>query len=170
MPDLTRRPDPHRAYSWLVYYSDVHIGAIGEIAAYGIAGSICSGAAVDQTGALIASNTILRLVARERKHGWNANRQNRAARIGRHRGRLGAAVTEISTMSRWTDEELRALVTLWPTNSPSQIAKRLNRLRRAITSKATQLRQVGLLPADPPKGLRPRPKTKRPPPVADNPI
>jgi hypothetical protein len=24
---------------------------------------------------LIASNTILRLVARERKHGWNANRQ-----------------------------------------------------------------------------------------------
>jgi hypothetical protein len=75
-------------------------------------------------------------------------------------------------MSRWTDEELRALVTLWPTNSPSQIAKRLNRLRCAISRKATQLRQVGLLPADPPKGLRPRPKTKAkpPPPVGDNPI
>jgi hypothetical protein len=75
-------------------------------------------------------------------------------------------------MSRWTDEELRVLVALWPTNSPSQIAKRLNRLCRAISSKATQLRQVGLLPPDPPKGLRPRPKTKpKPPPsVGDNPI
>jgi hypothetical protein len=27
-------------------------------------------------------------------------------------------------MSRWTDEELRELVTLWPTNSATQIAKR----------------------------------------------
>ena len=75
-------------------------------------------------------------------------------------------------MSRWTDEELRELVTLWPTNSASEIAKRLHRLPCAISSKATQLRQVGLLPADPPKGLRPRPKTKAkpPPPVGDNPL
>ena len=28
-------------------------------------------------------------------------------------------------MSRWTDEELRELVTLWPTNSASEIANRL---------------------------------------------
>ena len=35
-------------------------------------------------------------------------------------------------MSRWTDEELRELVTLWPTNSVSQIAKQLHRRRSAI--------------------------------------
>jgi hypothetical protein len=34
--------------------------------------SHCSGAAVDQTGALIASRSILRLVARESKHGQYA--------------------------------------------------------------------------------------------------
>ena len=50
-------------------------------------------------------------------------------------------------MSRWTDEELRELVTLWPTNSASQIAKRLHRLRSAIRSKAERLRQEGLLAA-----------------------
>jgi GcrA cell cycle regulator len=69
-------------------------------------------------------------------------------------------------MSRWTDEELRELVTLWPTNSASQIAKRLHRLRSAIRSKAEWLRQEGLLPphnppqhfdVNPPK-RRPRPK------------
>jgi hypothetical protein len=49
-------------------------------------------------------------------------------------------------MSRWTDEELRELVTLWPTNSASQIAKRLRRQRSAIRSKAERLRQEGLLP------------------------
>ena len=30
MPDLTRRPDPHRADSWLVYYGDVHVGTISK--------------------------------------------------------------------------------------------------------------------------------------------
>jgi hypothetical protein len=30
-------------------------------------------------------------------------------------------------MSRWTDEELRELITLWPTHSVSQIVKRLDR-------------------------------------------
>jgi len=34
----------------------------------------------------------------------------------------GATMTQ-AAMSRWTDEELRELVTLWPTNSASQIAK-----------------------------------------------
>ncbi|MGB8609758.1 hypothetical protein [Bradyrhizobium sp.] len=52
-------------------------------------------------------------------------------------------------MSRWTDEELRELVTLWPTNSASQIAKRLHRLRSAIRSKAERLRQEGLRPHNP---------------------
>jgi hypothetical protein len=28
MPDLTRRPDPHRKDAWLVYYGDVHVGTI----------------------------------------------------------------------------------------------------------------------------------------------
>ncbi len=54
-------------------------------------------------------------------------------------------------MSRWTDEELRELVTLWPTNSASQIAKRLRRQRSAIRSKAERLRQEGLLPHNPPQ-------------------
>jgi hypothetical protein len=35
----------------------------------GCLASHCSGAAVDQTGALIASRSILRLVARKSKHG-----------------------------------------------------------------------------------------------------
>ena len=40
-------------------------------------------------------------------------------------------------MSRWTDQELRELVTLWPTNSASQIAKQLHRRRSAICRKAS---------------------------------
>ena len=32
MPDLTRRPDPHRKDSWLVYYGDVHVGTIAPAA------------------------------------------------------------------------------------------------------------------------------------------
>jgi GcrA cell cycle regulator len=52
-------------------------------------------------------------------------------------------------MTRWTDEELRELVTLWPTNSASQIAKRLHRQRSAICRKAERLRQEGLLPHNP---------------------
>ena len=47
-------------------------------------------------------------------------------------------------MSRWTDEELRELVTLWPTNSASQIAKQLSRRRSAICRKAERLWQEGL--------------------------
>ena len=80
-------------------------------------------------------------------------------------------------MSRWTDEELRELLMLWPTNSASQIAKPLHRLRSAISWKATRLRQVGLLPpgfpkpCDPPKRLRPKPRPRKPPPpVDDNPF
>ena len=83
-------------------------------------------------------------------------------------------------MSRWTDEELRELVTLWPTNSASQIAKRLHRLRSAILTKVMRLRQTELLQPhlpkhfDPPKRLRPKPRprtrAKPPPPVGDNPF
>ena len=70
-------------------------------------------------------------------------------------------------MSRWTDEELRQLVTLWPTNSASEIAKRLHRLRSAVRGKAVRLRQEGLLPPNLPKHFdvnppkRPRPGPKR---------
>jgi GcrA cell cycle regulator len=69
-------------------------------------------------------------------------------------------------MSRWTDEELRELVTLWPTNSASEIAKRLHRLRSAVRGKAVRLRQEGLLPPNRPKHFdvippkRPRPGPK----------
>ena len=59
-------------------------------------------------------------------------------------------------MTRWTDEELRELVALWPTNSTSQIAKRLQRHRSAIRSKAERLRQEGLLPYNPAQRWRER--------------
>ena len=69
-------------------------------------------------------------------------------------------------MSRWTDEELRELVTLWPTNSASEIAKRLHRLRSAVRGKAARLRQEGLLPSNLPKRFDVNPP-KRPPPAAE---
>jgi hypothetical protein len=84
-------------------------------------------------------------------------------------------------MSRWTDEELRELVILWPTNSASEIAKRLHRLRSAVRGKAVRLRQEGLLPpnlpkhfdVNPPKRPRPIPKPRimaeAPPSVDDKP-
>jgi hypothetical protein len=30
MPDLTRRPDPHRADCWLIYFGDVHAGTLAR--------------------------------------------------------------------------------------------------------------------------------------------
>ena len=81
-------------------------------------------------------------------------------------------------MSRWTDEEPRELVTLWPTNSASEIAKRLHRLRSAVRGKAARLRQEGLLPpnlpkhfgVNPPKRPRPKPRimAEAPPPSVDD--
>ena len=47
-------------------------------------------------------------------------------------------------MSRWTDEELRELFTLWPTHSVSEPVERLHRPRWAIRSKAQRLRLDGL--------------------------
>ena len=61
---------------------------------------------------------------------------------------LGASMTE-AVMSRWTEEELRELVTLWPTHSVSQIVERLHRPRWAIRSKAKRLRLNGLQPHNP---------------------
>ena len=55
-------------------------------------------------------------------------------------------MTDEAPMSRWTDEELLELVTLWPTNSAKQIAKRMHRPRSAICSKAKWLRAEGVLP------------------------
>ena len=66
-------------------------------------------------------------------------------------------------MSRWTDEELRELVTLWPTNSASQIAKRLQRPRWTIRSKAKRLRQEGRLPRNLLKHFDVNPPMRRPP-------
>src|SRR5437588_10474114 len=52
-------------------------------------------------------------------------------------------------MSSWTDEELRELITLWPTHSVSQLVKRLHRPRWAIRSKAMRLRLDGMRPHNP---------------------
>jgi hypothetical protein len=49
-------------------------------------------------------------------------------------------------MSNWTDEEIRELISLWPTHSAMQIAKRLHRPRSAICGKARRLHANGVLP------------------------
>ena len=69
-------------------------------------------------------------------------------------------------MSRWTDEELRELVTLWPTNSASQIAKQLHRRPSAICRKAERLCQEGLLPHNPAQDFDVNPSKRRPPELA----
>jgi hypothetical protein len=68
-------------------------------------------------------------------------------------------------MSRWTDEELQELITLWPTNSVWQIAKRLNRPRWSIRSKAMRLRLDGLQPHNPDhfEHVNVNPPKRRPP-------
>ena len=57
-----------------------------------------------------------------------------------------AAMTPRVDMSTWTDEEIRELISLWPTHSAMQIAKRLHRPRSAICGKATRLHANGVLP------------------------
>ena len=47
---------------------------------------------------------------------------------------------------RWTDDEIRELVALWPTLSAIQIARRLQRPRTAICRKAQRLRLDGVRP------------------------
>jgi len=65
-------------------------------------------------------------------------------------------------MSRWTDEELHELITLWPTHSVSQIVKRLHRPRGAIRDKAKRLRLNGLPPHNP-EHFDVNPRKRRPP-------
>ena len=74
-----------------------------------------------------------------------SDRQSRDANLQARSVALGASMTE-AAMSRWTDEELRELITLWPTHSVSQIVKRLHRPRWAIRSKAKRLHLDGLSP------------------------
>ena len=57
-----------------------------------------------------------------------------------------AAMTPRVDMSTWTDEEIRELISLWPTHSAMQIAKRLHRPRSAICGKARRLHASGVLP------------------------
>ena len=76
------------------------------------------------------------------------DRRSRDANLQARYVVLGASMTE-AAMSRWTDEELRELITLWPTHSVSQIVKRLHRPRWAIRSKAKRLRLDGTKPHDP---------------------
>ena len=47
---------------------------------------------------------------------------------------------------RWTDEELRELIALWPTHSAKEIAVKMGRPRSAITTKVKRLRAQGRLP------------------------
>jgi GcrA cell cycle regulator len=69
-------------------------------------------------------------------------------------------------MTRWTDDELRELVTLWPMNSASQIAKRLHRRRSAICRKAERLCHEGLLPHNSAQDFDVNPPKRRPPELA----
>jgi hypothetical protein len=69
-------------------------------------------------------------------------------------------------MTRWTDDELRELVTLWPTNSALQIAKQLHRRPSAICRKAERLCQEGLLPHNPAQDFDVNPPKRRPPELA----
>jgi hypothetical protein len=52
-------------------------------------------------------------------------------------------------MSRWTDEELRKLISLWSTHSVPEIVKRLHRSHAEVRSKAKRLRLNGLPPHNP---------------------
>ena len=65
-------------------------------------------------------------------------------------------------MSTWTDEEIRELISLWPTNSAMQIAKRLHRPRSAICGKARRLHAHGVLPYGEPKHYEVDPWPSRP--------
>ena len=62
----------------------------------------------------------------------------------------------------WTTEETVALISLWPTNSVAQIAKRFNRPRSAICGKIARLRHHGLLPDSAAKLFDVSPRTTRP--------
>ena len=98
---------------------------------------------------------------------WKScNRQHSAVeQIGSHGSlhALGASIIE-AVMSRWTDEELRELISLWPTHSVSQIVKRLHRPRWAIRSKAMRLRLDGLPPHNPSENVETvNPPRRRPP-------
>jgi hypothetical protein len=89
----------------------------------------------------------------------------------------GAAMTE-AAMSRWTDEELRELVALWPKSTAAQIAYRLRRPRAAVCGKVQRLLREGLLEGknakhpDPQKrrtrARPPRTRIMLPPPQVDD--
>ena len=71
-------------------------------------------------------------------------------------------------MSRWTDEELRDLVTLWPTSTAAQISYRLHHPRAAICGKVKRLLRKGLLEsknAKHPNSRKRRPRRASPPQV-----
>ena len=63
----------------------------------------------------------------------------------------------------WTDEEIRELITLWPSSSTAQLALRLHRPRAAIAGKVKRLRQEGALPRDVIKHFEVKPVQARPP-------
>ena len=66
-------------------------------------------------------------------------------------------------MRVWRPDETRELVELWPIASASQIAKKFQRPRSAIASKALRLRDEGLLPCDVIKHFDVNPQKRRKP-------
>ena len=48
-------------------------------------------------------------------------------------------------MGTWTEQELRTLLSMWPTSSRLQIAETLHRSPQAIGAMASRLREKGLL-------------------------
>jgi GcrA cell cycle regulator len=62
----------------------------------------------------------------------------------------------------WTNEEIRELINLWPTNSASQIGRRLQRPRSAVCGKAMRLCAAGALASTGPKHLNNNPRTPKP--------
>ena len=80
-------------------------------------------------------------------------------------------------MRAWTDDEIRELVRLWPTNSAKQIARHLQRPRSSVSGKAKRLNLDGAQKhfeinprqpcARPPKMIVPPSPPPRPPPPDD---
>jgi GcrA cell cycle regulator len=75
----------------------------------------------------------------------------------------GAAMTDEARMTLpWTNEEIRELISLWPTNSASQIGRRLQRPRSAVCGKVMRLCATGALASTGPKHFDINPRTLKP--------
>jgi hypothetical protein len=76
--------------------------------------------------------------------------------------RWGRYTTRLAMIRPWTNEEIRELINLWPTNSASQIGRRLHRPRSAVCGKAMRLCAAGALASTGPKHFNNNPRTPKP--------